>query len=133
VFLPVFAARDRLEADGYRVRIVSVANPRRLYRASDVAWQHAAEEDGQFMGDAAFNALFHGDALIGVSGGGTIGLEPVLLRSRAQARDLFGWQRGETTASPAELLAYNGITPEALVGRARQLAGTPEPAIGSAT
>jgi phosphoketolase len=123
IFLPVFEAKDRLEAAGYRVRIVSVANPRRLYRPSDVAWQHAAQPDGSFMSDADFERLFGGDALIGVSGGGTIALEPVMLRSRVPARDLFGWQRGETTASPAEIMAYNGITADNLADRARVLAG----------
>jgi phosphoketolase len=123
IYLPVFEARGRLEAEGYRVRIVCVANPRRLYRPGDVAWQHAAEPDERFMSQEAFDALFDGDALIGVSGGGTIALEPVLLRSRARARDLFGWQRGETTASPAELMGYNRICADALADRARALAG----------
>ncbi len=123
VLLPVFAARERLEAAGYRVRIVAVVNPRRLYRARDVAWSHSAEPDDRFMSDADFEALFHGEALIGVSGGGTVALEPVLLRSRAAARDLFGWQRGETTASPAELMAFNGISAERLEQRARELMG----------
>jgi phosphoketolase len=36
--LPVFEARDTLEAAGPKVRIVSAANPRRLYRPTDVAW-----------------------------------------------------------------------------------------------
>jgi len=121
---PVFEARDALEAAGYRVRIVSVANPRRLYRPGDVAWQHAAQSDGRFMSDADFEALFGGDALIGVSGGGTIALEPVMLRSRAPARDLFGWQRGETTASPAEIMAFNGITATGLAERARAMINT---------
>jgi phosphoketolase len=121
VFGPVFEAKDRLEAEGYRVRIVCVANPRRLYRSRDVAWQHSAEADDRFMDDAAFEALFGGDALIGVSGGGTTALEPVLLRSRAAARDLFGWQRGETTASPAEIMAFNGITGDSLAQRAGEL------------
>jgi len=123
ILLPVFEARDELEAAGYRVRIVSVANPRRLYRPGDVAWQHSAQADDRFMGDAEFEALFGGDALIGVSGGGTIALEPVMLRSRAPARDLFGWQRGETTASPGEIMAYNGITGGNLAERARAIAG----------
>jgi len=121
VLLPVFEAKDRLEAEGHRVRIVAVANPRRLYRAGDVAWSHSAEPDGRFMDDDRFAALFQGDALIGVSGGGTVALEPVLLRSQAKARDLIGWQRGETTASPAEIMAYNGITGEALAERAAGL------------
>jgi phosphoketolase len=122
ILLPVFEAKDRLEAAGYGVRIVCVANPRRLYRAGDVAWQHTAEPDARFMADAQFNALFGGDVLIGVSGGGTIALEPVMLRCDAAARDLFGWQRGETTASPAEIMAYNGITAGGLSDRARALA-----------
>ena len=123
VLQPVFAARDRLESAGYRVRIVAVVNPRRLFRPCDVAWSHSAEPDGAFMDDDTFAALFDGDALIGVSGGGTLALEPVLLRSRAPARDLVGWQRGETTASPAEIMAFNGISPEALEQRARAMLG----------
>ena len=122
ILLPVFEAKDRLEAAGYGVRIVCVANPRRLYRAGDVAWQHTAEPDARFMADAQCSALFGGDVLIGVSGGGTIALEPVMLRCDAAARDLFGWQRGETTASPAEIMAYNGITAGGLSDRARALA-----------
>ena len=124
VLLPVFEAKDRLEATGQSVRIVAVANPRRLYRPGDVAWSHSAEADGAFMDDATFQALFDARALIGVSGGGTVALEPVLLRSRAPARDLLGWQRGETTASPAEIMAYNGITGDALAERAGGLLGS---------
>jgi phosphoketolase len=119
----VFEAKDKLEAAGYRVRIVCVANPRRLYRASDVAWQHSSEADGAFMSDTDFHGLFDGDALIGVSGGGTIALESVLLRSRAPKRDLFGWQRGETTASANELMAYNGITADKLAACALGMVG----------
>ncbi|KAA6184377.1 phosphoketolase [Thiohalocapsa marina] len=123
VLLPVFEARDRLEAAGHAVRIVAIANPRRLYRPGDVAWRHSAEADGRFMDDGRFAELFDGDALIGVSGGGTVALEPVLLRSKAAARDLFGWQRGETTASPAEIMAFNGITADSLAERATALLG----------
>lgn len=123
IYLPVFEAKDMLEASGYRVRIVCVANPRRLYRPSDVAWQHSAQADGCFMGDADFHGLFDGDALIGVSGGGTLALEPVLLRSGVANRDLFGWQRGETTASANELMAYNGITADKLVASALGMLG----------
>ncbi len=123
VYLPVFAARDQLETKGFRVRIVCVANPRRLYRPADVAWDTVATEaDNTFMSDDDFNALFDGDAMIGVSGGGSAALEPLLLRSRATARDVFGWKRGETTASPTEIMAFNGITPEALAARAEELA-----------
>ena len=118
VLLPVFEAKDRLEAAGRNVRIVAVANPRRLYRPRDVAWQHSAEADGTFMDDARFARLFEADALIAVSGGGSTALEPVLLRSKAPSRDLVAWERGETTASPAEIMAFNGITGEALAERA---------------
>ncbi|WP_295878438.1 phosphoketolase [uncultured Thiohalocapsa sp.] len=123
VLLPVFAAKDQLEAAGKRVRIVAVANPRRLFRPGDVAWQHSAEPDGAFMDDAAFADLFDGDALLAVSGGGSTALEPVLLRTKSPARDLIAWQRGETTASPAEIMAFNGITGEALRDRATRLLG----------
>ena len=121
VLLPVFEARDSLEADGYRVRIVAVINPRRLYRAADIAWNTVSEPDGRFMDDAAFDALFDGDVLLAVSGGPSAPLEPVLLRSRAPRRDTVCWKRGETTASPAEIMAFNGITCETLAQRARDL------------
>ena len=73
------------------------------------------------MDDDHFNALFDGDVLIGVSGGPGGPLEPVLLRTRAPRRDLFVWRRGETTASPAEIMAFNGITPEAMTARVQVL------------
>jgi hypothetical protein len=76
------------------------------------------------MEDSAFADLFDGEALVAVRGGGTVALEPVLLRSRARARDLIGWQRGETTASPAQIMAFNGITGETLAARAAGLIGT---------
>ncbi len=62
------------------------------------------------MDDDHFNALFDGDVLLGVSGGPSAPLEPVLLRTRAPRRDVFCWKRGETTASPAEIMDFNGIT-----------------------
>lgn len=123
VFLPVFAARDQLEAQGYRVRIVAVMNPRRLYRPTDVAWDTVSEPDNAFMDDDHFNALFDADALLAVSGGPSAVLEPVLLRSRAPRRDTFCWKRGETTASADEIMAFNGITAEAMCQRAIELAG----------
>jgi phosphoketolase len=121
VFLPVFEAKDRLEAQGYRVRIVAVINPRRLYRSSDVAWNTVSQPDGNFMSDEDFNALFDGDVLMAVSGGPSAPLEPVLLRTRAPARDTVCWKRGETTASPAEIMDFNGITPEFMVERVNTL------------
>ena len=49
-------------------------------------------------------------------------LEPIMLRSTAK-RDTFAWKRGETTASPAQLMAFNGLTAENLVKRALELVG----------
>ncbi len=118
VLLPVFEAKDALEAQGYRVRIVSAANPRRLYRSTDVAWASVSEPDNAFLDDDHFNALFDGDALIAVSGGPSGPLEPIMLRSRAPRRDMLVWQRGETTASPGEIMAFNGLTATAMVERA---------------
>jgi phosphoketolase len=122
VLLPVFEARTALEARGYRVRIVCVANPRRLYRPFDVAWDTVSQPDGRFMNDADFDALFGGDILIGVTGGATGSLEPLMLRSRAARRDLMGWRRGETTASPAEIMAFNGLSGDAIIARVEKLA-----------
>ena len=121
VYLPVFEAKDQLEAEGWAVRIVAVVNPRRLYRPTDVAWETVAEPDNAFMDDDHFNALFDGDVLLAVSGGPSASLEPVLLRTRAARRDTFAWKRGETTASPAEILDYNGITAERMVARVKAL------------
>lgn len=123
VFLPVFEARDQLEQDGYRVRVVAVANPRRLYRPTDIAWDTVYEPDNSFMDDSHFNDLFDGDILLGISGGPSAPLEPVMLRTRAPKRDVFAWKRGETTASPAEIMEYNGITANAMVARVKTLAG----------
>lgn len=118
--MPVFQAAAHLETEEISVRIVSVINPRRLYRPSDVAWDTCAEPDGDFLDDAGFAALFDGDALIGVTGGASGILEPIMLRSNAK-RDTFVWKRGETTASAGELMAFNGLTAEALTKRAQEL------------
>jgi hypothetical protein len=50
-------------------------------------------------------------------------LEPVLLRTRATRRDTFAWKRGETTANPAEIMEFNGLTGTAMAMRAKTLAG----------
>jgi phosphoketolase len=121
VFLPVFEAKDRLEAEGYRVRIVAVVNPRRLYRPNDLSWDTVAEPDNKFMDDDHFNALFDGDVLLAVSGGPSAPLEPVLLRTRAPRRDTLCWKRGETTASPAEIMDFNGITADNMAERVHAL------------
>ncbi|MEQ1662132.1 MAG: phosphoketolase [Thiobacillus sp.] len=115
--LPVFAAAEALKQAGIGSRIVAVVNPRRLYRPHDVLWNSVSEPDGTFLGDAAFNALFDGDALIAVSGGPSAMLEPVLLRTRAAQRDTYCWKRGETTASVQQLFDFNGMNADALAAR----------------
>jgi len=120
VLLPAFTAREALEQAGIRVRIVSIANPRRLYRPGDIAWNTVSEPDGCFMDDATFDALFGGDVLLAISGGPSATLEPVLLRSSAR-RDVLCWQRGETVASPAELMQFNGVDAPAIEARAKAL------------
>ena len=121
VLLPVYEAKDMLERQGYRVRIVAVVNPRRLYRPSDVAWQSCAEADGGFLSDSDFHALFDGDVLLAVTGGASATLEPVMLRTRSVKRDLFSWKRGDTAASPKEIMQLNGLTGTAMAARAQEL------------
>ncbi|MDM9379903.1 phosphoketolase [Chlorogloeopsis sp. ULAP01] len=118
--MPVFEAAAFLETEGIGVKIVSVINPRRLYRPDDTAWDACAEPDDGFIDDEKFAELFDGDALIGVTGGAAGMLEPVMLRSTCK-RDTFAWRRGETTASAGELMAFNGLTAEALTKRAIEL------------
>ena len=43
-----------------------------------------------------------------------------LNRSNAR-RDTFAWKRGETTAAAGQLMAFNGITAEALSKRGVEL------------
>jgi phosphoketolase len=120
--IPVFEAVASLQKEGIGSRIVSVINPRRLYRIHDTAWDTCAEADGDFVGDEKFAEFFDGDALIGVTGGASAILEPIMLRSTSK-RDTFAWKRGETTASASELMAFNGLTAEALTKRAQELVG----------
>ncbi|MEH1856343.1 MAG: phosphoketolase [Nostoc sp.] len=115
--IPVFEAAAFLETEGIGAKIVSVINPRQLYRSHDTAWDTCSEPEGDFLDDAKFAELFDGDALIAVTGGAAAMLEPILLRSTAK-RDTFAWKRGETTASAGELMAFNGLTAEALTKRA---------------
>lgn len=120
ILLPVYEAAKQLAEQGIGSRIVSVVSPRRLYRASDVAWEICSEPDHGFLDDAGFEKFFGGDALIGVTGGASGMLEPIMLRSTVK-RDTIAWKRGETTASATELMAVNGITPAALVQRSIEL------------
>lgn len=121
--IPVFAAAEQLKAQGIGSKIISVINPRRLYRSTDVAWDSCSrEQDGDFLSDAEFSTMFDGDALLGVTGGSSAMLEPVMLRSNSK-RDVFAWKRGETTASAAQIMEFNGITAENFVKRAKELIG----------
>jgi phosphoketolase len=118
--IPAFAAAASLAAVGIGSRIVSVINPRRLYRPQDVAWDTCSQPDSGFLDNAKFAQLFDGDALIAITGGAAAMLEPILLRSSCP-RDTFAWKRGETTATAGELMAFNGITAEAIAQRATDL------------
>jgi phosphoketolase len=120
--IPVFEAAEQLAASGIGSRIVSVVSPRRLYRPTDVAWDACSEPDGGFLDDAGFNQLFGGDALIGVTGGSSAMLEPIMLRSTSP-RDTFAWKRGETAASAGQVMAINGLTADNFVDRAKALLG----------
>jgi phosphoketolase len=121
--IPVFAATEQLKTQGIGSKVVSIINPRRLYRPTDVAWDNCSrEQDGDFLSDAEFSNLFDGDALIGVTGGSSAMLEPVMLRSNSK-RDVFAWKRGETTASAGQIMEFNGITAENFVKRAKELIG----------
>ena len=121
--IPAFAAAEQLKAEGIGSKIISVINPRRLYRPTDVAWDTITQEpDGDFLSDADFSALFDGDALIGVTGGSSAMLEPVMLRSNCN-RDVFAWKRGETASSAGQVMEFNGITAENFVKRAKELIG----------
>ena len=121
--IPVFEAAEKLKTEGISSKIVSVINPRRLYRPSDVAWDSITQfQDGDFLSDAEFSAMFDGDALIGVTGGSSAMLEPVMLRSTSP-RDVFAWKRGETTSSASQIMEFNGITADNFVKRAKELIG----------
>jgi len=73
------------------------------------------------MDDATFEQFFGGDALLGIRPVST--LEPLLLRSQVARRDMLGWQRGETTATPGILMEYNGLSREPIAQRALALLG----------
>ncbi len=123
VLLPVFEAAQQLEAQGIATRVVAIVNPRRLYRPTDVAWNTCSEPDSKFMSRAQFDQLFHGDVLLGVTGGPGAMLEPLMLRSAVPMRDVFCWKRGETTASPNQLFDFNAMNANAMATRAKELLG----------
>jgi phosphoketolase len=119
--IPVLEAAAQLQSQGIGSKVVSVINPRRLYRPSDVAWDSCSrEQDNKFLSDAEFETMFGGDALIAVTGGSSAMLEPVMLRSNSK-RDMFAWKRGETGNSAGQIMEFNGITAENFVKRAMEL------------
>ncbi|NEO99226.1 MAG: phosphoketolase [Symploca sp. SIO2E9] len=118
--IPVFDAAVHLEDEGIGVRIVSVINPRRLYRPNDVAWETCTQADSHFLDEEGFEKLFGGDAVIGVTGGTSAMLEPIMLRCNCK-RDTFAWRRGETASSAGKIMAFNGLTAENLAKRAKEL------------
>ncbi|MDB9313397.1 phosphoketolase [Spirulina sp. CS-785/01] len=120
--IPSLEAAEQLKAQGIGSKVVSLISPRRLYRPTDTAWETCAEPDGGFLSDDEFNQLFAGDALIGVTGGSSAMLEPVMLRSSCP-RDTFAWKRGETASSAGAVMSINGITAEGFVKRAVELLG----------
>ncbi|MBE9078849.1 phosphoketolase [Romeria aff. gracilis LEGE 07310] len=120
MLIPVLDAVRLLAEQGIGSKVTSVVNPRRLYRASDVAWETCAEADGKFLDEAEFQTLFDGDALVGVTGGASAILEPIMLRS-SLPRDVAAWKRGETAASPGQLFTLNGLTAEKLADCAKRL------------
>ncbi len=119
---PAYAAAATLAEQGIGSKIISVINPRRLYRPTDVAWDTCSQPDDGFLSDAGFQQAFGGDALIGITGGAPAMLEPIMLRSTCP-RDTFAWKRGETTATAGELMEFNGITAAKVVDRAQELLG----------
>jgi len=120
--IPTLEAAEQLQAQGIGSKVISVISPRRLYRPTDTAWESCAQPDDGFLNDADFNQLFGGEALIGITGGSSAMLEPIMLRSTAP-RDTFAWKRGETAASASAVMAINGITAENLVKRSVELLG----------
>ena len=118
--IPVFEAAERLKSEGIGSKIVSIISPRRLYRPSDIAWETCSQQDGDFLSDTEFSAMFDGDALLGVTGGSSAMLEPVMLRSSSK-RDVFAWKRGETASSAGQIMKFNGITADNFVKRAKEL------------
>jgi phosphoketolase len=120
MLLPVLEATAALAKEGIGSKVIGIVSPRRLYRPSDVAWNSCAYPDGTFLSDGEFSDRFGGDALLGVTGGSSAMLEPLLLRS-SLPRDIMAWQRGDTTASANELFALNGLSIDKLIARAKLL------------
>jgi len=120
VLLPVLQAAETLATQGIGSKVVSIVNPRRLYRPGDVATENCAQADTNFLPDAQFDRLFSGDALLGITGGSSAMLEPVILRSKLD-RDVVCWKRGETCANADQVMALNGLSPDRIAAQARKI------------
>ena len=120
MLVPVIDAAKALNEQGIGSKVVAIISPRRLYRPTDVAWESCAQADSGFLSDAEFATLFDGDALIGVTGGASAMVEPLMLRS-SLPRDVMSWKRGETAASAGHLFSLNGLTAQKLAERAKEL------------
>ncbi|WP_204104730.1 MULTISPECIES: phosphoketolase [Spirulina sp. CCY15215] len=118
--IPVLDAAEELKSQGIGSKVVSLISPRRLYRPSDTAYETCSESDAGFLDDTGFENLLGGDVLLGITGGSSAMLEPVMLRS-SSPRDTFAWKRGETAASAGAVMALNGLTADAFVKRAVEL------------
>ena len=119
--IPTFEAAEQLKLQGIGSKIISIINPRRLYRPTDVAWDSCSrEQDDNFLSDSEFATMFDGDALIAITGGSSAMLEPVMLRSNSK-RDVFAWRQGETASSAVQIMDFNGITAANFVQRAIEL------------
>ncbi|MEO0646567.1 MAG: phosphoketolase [Cyanobacteria bacterium J06650_10] len=121
MLIPVIDAARALQEQGIGSKIIVIVSPRRLYRPGDVAWESCSQAaDNIFLSDDEFTQLFDGDALIGVTGGASAMVEPLMLRS-SLPRDVMAWKRGETAASAGQLFSFNGLTAEKLANRAKAL------------
>lgn len=120
VLLPVFQAAETLAKEGIGAKVVSIVSPRRLYRPTDIATENCAQADTIFLKDDQFDRLFGGDALLGVTGGSSAMLEPLMLRSKLD-RDVVCWKRGETCANADQVMALNGLSPDRLVMQAQKI------------
>jgi hypothetical protein len=46
-----------------------------------------------------------------------------MLRARAPRRELMTWKRGETTATPGEVMAFNGLSAQEIASRVAKSMG----------
>ena len=124
ILVPVFEAVRALEAKDIPVRVVSIVNPRRLCKPDSVHSGTAAFGDSRFLNDEEFGQLFGGGPILGITGGASGMLEPLILRA-GNRFDLLCWKRGDTAATSAELYSMNGLSADSIVERAVRLMNRP--------